>query len=98
MPQTRDQVLLNLATFRENLKKMMNPQVLEQFAKFLEATANEADNGSMLERYKWFCEKSEDGPDCRYAGMAKEFFLKNQAQQVADAIKYLYENWAKFYK
>ena len=92
----KDIALLNLAQFRENLRKMMNPKVLKEFANFLEATGTD-DNG-FLARYKWFCENSENGSDCRYAEMAKEFFLKEEAANAAKAIKWLYHNWAKNYK
>lgn len=96
MPDVREQVLLNLAVLRENLRKMMNPKVLKHLANFLEATGEE--DSSMLQRYKWFAENSENGADCRYAIMAKEFFLKEQAEGAADAIIWLYHNWAKSYE
>lgn len=91
-----DRTMMNLATFRENLRRMMNPEVLKHFADFLEATGTE-DNG-LLTRYKWFVENGENGADCRYAVMAKEFFLKNEAENAAKAINWLYNNWSKFYK
>ena len=90
-----NKVLLTLATFRENLVRLMRPEVLEHFAKFLDSTGN-GDN-SMLERYKWFVENSENGSDCRYAKMASEFFLKDQAKGAAEAVVWLYHNWAKHY-
>jgi len=92
----RDQVLLNLATLRENLRKLMNPSILKKFAEFLDATGEE--DSSMLQRYKWFVEKSENGADCRYAVLAKEFFLNDQADGAAQAIIWLYHNWAKTYE
>ena len=88
--------MLNLATLRENLKKMMDPKVLSKFAEYLEVTDDP--NGSMLERFKGITETSEYGGDCRYAQLAKEFFLKNQAEECAKAICWLYDNWARFYK
>jgi hypothetical protein len=88
--------MLNLATLRENLRKMMNPEILREFANFLEATGS--DDNSLLTRYKWFCENGENGANCRYAVLAKEFFLKDHARGAAQAIIWLYENWAKFYK
>lgn len=91
-----DRTMLNLATFRENLRKMMNPEVLSHFADFLESTGS-ADNG-FLSRYKWFAENGENGPDCRYAVMAKEFFLRNEAEGAAKAIIWLYKNWARHYE
>ena len=96
MSKTTDQTIINLAILRENLYKMMNPQVLSEFANFLEATGNE--DNSFLTRYKWFCENAENGSKCRYAVMAKSFFLQDQAAQTAKAINWLHENWAKDYK
>jgi len=96
MTQATDQTMLNLAIFRENLRRMMNPEVLKQFANFLEATGTE--DSSFLTRYKWFCENGENGADCRYAVMAKEFFLKDQASGAASAINWLYHNWSKHYQ
>jgi hypothetical protein len=88
--------MLNLASLRENLKKMMKPKILSEFAKFLEVTENE--NGSMLERFKGITESSEHGGDCHYAQLAKEFFLKDQAEACAKAICWLYKNWACHYE
>ena len=92
----RNEPLLNLAVLRDNLRRMMDPKVLEQFAKFLEDTGNE--DTSMLQRYKWFVENSENGEDCRYAEMAKQFFITDQADNAAQAIIWLYHNWAKSYE
>ena len=94
MPQ--DDILLNLALFRENLQKMMNPKVLEKFVEFLDATGHE--DSSMLHRYKWFVENGENGADCRYARMAKDFFLQDHADGAAKAIIWLYHNWARGYE
>ena len=91
-----DQSLLNLAVLRENLRRMMNPEVLGEFANFLAATGEEG--SSMLQRYKWFTERSENGVDCRYAVLAKEFFLSDQADGAAKAIIWLYYNWARTYE
>ena len=74
----------------------MNPKVLQEFAAFLEVTGK--DDNAMLQRYKWFIEKSENGADCKYAMLAKEFFLKDQAEGAAKAIIWLYHNWAKTYE
>lgn len=76
----------------------MKPEILKALAEFLEHTAY-GDNidSSLVERYQWFCENSENGPDCRYAAMAKTFFLEDQAVNVANDINWLYENWSKFY-
>ena len=96
MPSATDRVLVNLAALRENLSKLMNPEVLKVFANYLDATGNS--DGSMLSRFKWFVENSENGADCKYAAMAKEFFLKDQATECAKAIIWLYKNWAKHYE
>ncbi len=96
MPTIKDQAMLNLAVLRENLRRMMYPEVLKKFAEFLESTGNQDE--SMLQRYKWFVENSENGADCRYAAMAKDFFLKDQAEGAAQAIIWLYHNWAKSYE
>jgi len=96
MPVVKSEVLLNLAVLRENLRRMMNPKVLTQFAAFLEATGE--DDSSMLQRYKWFVENGENGRDCKYAILAREFFLKDQADGAAQAIIWLYHNWAKHHE
>jgi len=96
MPNVKDQIMLNLAMLRDNLQKMMNPKVLASFADFLEATGTE--DNSFLQRYKWFSENGENGSSCRYAIMAKEFFLKDEAAGAAKAINWLYHNWSKHYK
>ncbi len=96
MPKATDQTMLNLSVLRENLRQLMNPEVLKEFANFLEATGS--DDNSFLSRYKWFCENSENGSDCRYATMAKEFFLRDEAAGAAQAINWLYHNWAKHYQ
>jgi hypothetical protein len=91
----QDDILLELATLRENLKDILRPEVLNKLVDFIEACGSD---NSMLERYKYFCETSEDGPDCRYAAMAKKFFLEDRAKGVAETINWLYENWSRFYK
>jgi hypothetical protein len=40
----------------------------------------------------------KNGPDCRYATMAKNFFLQEQVTKVAEVINYLYHNWSKHYE
>jgi hypothetical protein len=88
-------VLLRIATLREDLKELLKPEVLNKLVDLVEDCGPE---NSMLERYKYFCEHAENGKDCRYAAMAKKFFLEDKADQVAKDIQWLYENWAKFYK
>ncbi len=96
MPKTTDLTMLNLATLRENLKKMMTPKVLSKLAELLEVTDNP--DSSMLERFKTISNASEFGGDCRYAQAAKEFFLQDQAEAAAKAINWLYHNWSKTYE
>jgi len=91
-----DRTMMNLAVLRENLQKMMEPQVLTKFADLLESMNNETNSGSLLNRYKYFVEKN--GTDCRYAMMAKEFFLNDNAESCAKAINWLYHNWSKNYE
>jgi len=90
----QNETMLNLAALHENLKTMMKPEVLTKFTELLESIGSP--DGSMLERFKFFLEKN--GSDCRYAAMAKEFFLKDHASGCAKAICWLYHNWAKNYE
>jgi hypothetical protein len=94
MPQ--DDNLIRLSNLRKTLNSMMKPEILTAFTKFLEDTA--WGDGSLIERYEWFCNNGEKGPDCRYAAMAKNFFLQEQADNVAETINFLYHNWSKFYE
>ena len=89
-----DGTMMNLSVLRENLQKMMDPKVLAKFADLLDSMNNE--NGSYLDRYRYFANKN--GSECRYATMAKEFFLKDNAEACAKAINWLYHNWSKFYE
>lgn len=95
MVDDNDDVLFRLAELRVMLLPMMDPAVLNELANFLEAIGTDA---SMVQRYKWFCEKSDEGADCKYARVAKELFLHEQADKVAKQIVWLYENWAYSYK
>lgn len=90
-----DEAMLNLGALRENLNKMMRPEILQEFARLLEAT--DSPNGSMLDRFKHFHER-KTGEKCRYSELAKEFFLRDDAQGCAKAICWLYRNWAKEYE
>jgi hypothetical protein len=96
MSKATDLTMLNLATLRKNLKAFMNPKVLSKLAEFLEVSDDP--KGSMLERFEAITRTSEYGGDCKYAQMAKTFFLKNQAEDCARAINWLYDNWSKHYK
>ena len=93
MKQT-DQTMLNLAALRDNLNKLLDPKVLQKLVELSEAFGdNESD---YLERYRFFILKN--GEDCRYAHMAKEFFINDHGKSCAEAINALYHNWAKFYE
>ncbi|RLB98652.1 MAG: hypothetical protein DRH90_21610 [Deltaproteobacteria bacterium] len=87
--------LIKLANLRESLKSFLRPEILKELANFLQATGGDS---SFIARYKWFCENAVDGPDCRYAALSKEFFLKDNAEQTAKAINWLYHAWSKFYE
>ncbi|MHA2248484.1 MAG: hypothetical protein ACXADY_26290, partial [Candidatus Hodarchaeales archaeon] len=78
-----DQVIDVLVRLRKALKSYLDPKVLGKLADFLENTGGDR---SMIERYIWFSENSEEGSNCRYAIMAKEFFLKENAKDVARTI------------
>jgi hypothetical protein len=88
-------VLIRLANLREDLKEFLKPEILSKLVDLIEDCGPE--NG-MLERYKWFCNNSDQGKDCRHAAMAKRFFFEDKADKVAKDIIWLYESWAKFYK
>lgn len=94
MPKETDRTMLNLAALRTNLKVMMDPKILEKFAELLVALGD--DSGDYLSRYEFFVRKN--GRECRYAQMAKEFFLNDYGQSCADAINWLYHNWSKYYE
>ena len=95
MPKTTDKTLLELSDLRKSLKKLIKPEVLNHIVDFLDNTGGDK---SMIERYDWFCHNSEHGGDCKYARIAKEIFLKDEAKSVAKTIIWLYNNWARFYK
>ena len=56
-----DDTLIRLSELRKNLKEFMKPEILKSLASFLEDTAY--GDGSLIERYQWFCENAEDGAD-----------------------------------
>lgn len=87
------QVLKNLNLLRKDLETFLRPEILSKLVTFLDTVGSDE---SMLARYVWFSENSENGEQCRYAAMAKHFFLENKARDVATQIKWLYENWARF--
>jgi len=90
-----DNNLLQLEVLRKNLKEFLRPEILSKLADLLESLGKDND---MLERYDYFCKHSENGPDCRYAQMAKDFFEQDMAKTVAGFINRLYHCWSKKYE
>ena len=72
----------------------MDPKILSKLADLLKTLGIE--RTSFLSQYDYWIKKN--GPDCRYAAIAKTLFENDIANNVAQEIIYLYENWAKFYK
>jgi hypothetical protein len=91
---TDEDILLVLSNFKEDINRFTDPEVLKKFLDFREALGGE--RNSFVTQYKYWIEKN--GSDCRYAAMAKNFFLQEQAEKVAAAINWLYHNWSKFYE
>jgi hypothetical protein len=89
-----EDILLVLAEFKEDIVKFTDPEVLKKFLDFREALGGDRD--SFVTQYKVWLQKN--GPDCRYAAMCKNFFLKEQAEKVAQAINWLFYNWSRFYE
>jgi hypothetical protein len=94
MNDSRNETLLRLAALRETLISFAQPQVLNKILDLCETLGTKRD--SFLKQFKFWIEKN--GSDCRYAAMAKNFFLEEEAKAVAKEIIWLYDNWAKFYK
>jgi len=89
-----DQVLFKLADLRESIRKFMKPQVLNKLGDLLELLG--PDNKSHVKQYKFWVNKN--GPDCNYASFAKQFFLDDHADDVAQCIIWLHDNWARLYR
>lgn len=89
-----EDTLLALSKLKETVSNFTNPEVLKKFLDIREALGG--DRSSFVDQYKFWTEKN--GADCRYAAMAKNFFLQEQAFKVAAAINWLYHNWSKFYE
>lgn len=90
----RDQNLIKLANLRDNLLDLMQPEVLGKLANLLESMGG--DRGAFVTQFRTWVTKN--GEDCRYAAMAKRFFLEEQSEKVAMAICDLYHSWAKTYE
>lgn len=89
-----NEILIRLSKLKKSLNSLMNPDILKKLASLLDAFG--PGNRSFVEQFEFWVEKN--GSDCRYATMAKEFFLQENASGVAKEICYLYNNWAKFYE
>ena len=95
---SENKTLIELAQLRKSLRQLIQPEILAELVKFLEATGGNNTNPSLVEKYEWFCKNSENGPDCRYAAMAKNIFLANEAEATAKTINNLYHSWSKNYE
>ena len=84
-----------LVELRNNLKEIMKPEVLKELADLLQVLGTDTGQ-TYLKQYDFWIKKN--GVDCRYAAMAKEFFLRDQAKGVAKAINSLYSSFSKFYE
>ena len=94
MNDPRNDTLLKLASLRDSLTTLVKPDVLKHLVDLAQALGT--DRNSFVKQFKFWVEKN--GEDCRYAAMAKQFFLQDQAENVAKQINYLYHNWSKHYE
>jgi hypothetical protein len=90
----QDNNLVRLGKLQESLKSLMNPELLSKLADLLEAMGN--DKNSFLKQFNFWLEKK--GKDCRYAEIAKQFFVEEQAEGIAKQIIKLYHDWARYYE
>jgi len=90
----RDKTMVGLALLRESLRNILHVQVLKNLTNLLDALGGDRD--SFVSQYNHWSKRN--GPDCRYASYAKEFFLRDQAESVAKSIIWLYKNFAKEYE
>ena len=94
MHESRNFTLLKIAALRDTLLPFIKPEVLKRIVSLAEALGT--DRNSFLKQFKFWVEKN--GEDCRYAAMAKTFFLEDQANSVAKEINWLYHNWSRHYE
>ena len=87
-------MLMEIAKLREDLQSLMDPKLLRELAELLKALGK--DDSAFIARYKTWIETN--GPDCRYAAMAKAFFERDNAENAAKKIIEIYHNWAKYYE
>lgn len=89
-----NQNIIKLAELRDKLLQLMNPEVLGKLANLLESMGG--DRNTFVYQYRMWINKN--GTECRYAAMAKKFFLEEQAEGIAKEICDLYYNWARHYE
>ena len=94
MNDPRNDTLIRLAALRDSLTIITKPEILRNLVDLAQFLGT--DHNSFVKQFKFWVEKN--GNDCRYAAMAKEFFLKDQAKDVAKQINYLYHNFSKQYE
>lgn len=94
MSDARNDTLLRLAALRDSLVQIMNPRVMSKIVDLTEALGT--DRNTFLSQFQFWLKKN--GDDCRYAAMAKNFFLQDQAEVVAKEINWLYHNFSKDYE
>jgi len=94
MNDLRHDTLLKLASLRDSLTMIVKPDVLKHLVDLAQFLGT--DRNSFVKQFKFWVEKN--GEDCRYAAMAKQFFLQDQAESVAKQINWLYHNWSKHYE
>ena len=94
MDDPRNLTLTKLADLRESLISFAKPRILEKLLDLCEALGT--DRNSFVKQFKFWLDKN--GPDCRYANMARQFFIQDQAESVANEINWLYHNWSKYYE
>lgn len=83
-------MLLVLSRLRGSLDALLKPEVLEGLVELKEVLGGDND---LLARYDWFSNNSEFGKDCRYAKMARHYFLEENGDNVIRLIKHLYDNF-----
>lgn len=85
-----DDPLLALHELKKELLAFMQPEVLKKAAEMLELLGD----GGNVDKYEYFLNHSELRGDCRYAQLAKEFFLKEDGETAKELVGWLYKNWA----
>ena len=94
MDDIRDLTILKLANLRESLIKFAKPEVLKKIFDLCDALGT--DRNSFVQQYKFWVNKN--GKGCRYASLARTFFIEDQSEKVAKEIIWHYHNWAKHYE